>query len=124
MVRSIKAIYNQDSGLMKPTEIKRLNEGGLEITWDNGEIVKLFSKTLRELCPCALCKEQRGDTTHSKPLTGKPTSLKIVEHSKDEALSLKSISAVGTYAISIRWGDGHDTGIYTFPYLYELSKKS
>ena len=107
----------------KPTEIKRLNEASLRITWENGEIVTLSSKTLRELCPCALCKEQRGDTTHSKPLTSKPSKLKIVEHTKDESLSLQSVSAVGTYAISLSWGDGHDTGIYTYQYLLELSKQ-
>lgn len=105
---------------MKPIEIRR-EEDSLKIKWDNGQVAIIPSKTLRELCPCAVCKEQRGDTSHSKPLTGKPSSLRIVEHSKDESLSLQSVSAVGTYAIALTWGDGHNTGIYTFPYLLELS---
>ncbi|HEY1266366.1 MAG TPA: gamma-butyrobetaine hydroxylase-like domain-containing protein [Candidatus Binatia bacterium] len=27
---------------------------------------------------------------------------------------------VGNYAIMFRWGDGHETGIYTFQYLRSL----
>ena len=30
---------------------------------------------------------------------------------------LKSIDAVGPYAVQLVWGDGHRTGIYTFYYL-------
>jgi len=37
---------------------------------------------------------------------------------------LESINAVGNYAISPRWADGHETGIYTFEYLRTLSEQS
>ena len=30
------------------------------------------------------------------------------------------IDPVGSYAIQIRWSDGHDTGLYSWRYLYEL----
>jgi DUF971 family protein len=36
---------------------------------------------------------------------------------------LESISSVGNYAISPRWADGHETGIYTFEYLRTLSEQ-
>jgi DUF971 family protein len=31
-----------------------------------------------------------------------------------------SIVAVGNYAIQITWGDGHNTGIYTYEHLRSL----
>jgi DUF971 family protein len=34
---------------------------------------------------------------------------------------VKSIQQVGVYAIQIAWGDGHNTGIYTWDYLKQLS---
>ena len=30
------------------------------------------------------------------------------------------IEGVGRYAIQISWSDGHDTGIFSWPYLYQL----
>jgi len=34
--------------------------------------------------------------------------------------ALKEIWAVGQYALGMSWGDGHNTGIYTFDFLREL----
>ena len=33
---------------------------------------------------------------------------------------LNSIQTVGNYALQLIWGDGHQTGIYTFDYLREI----
>jgi DUF971 family protein len=30
---------------------------------------------------------------------------------------------VGNYALNPRWSDGHETGIYTFEYLRDLSER-
>lgn len=109
---------------LRPVECKRLGGDGIALTWSDETTQQISSKTLRENCPCAGCKERRGDTSHAKPITGKPGSLKIVESSLDEELRLDQIWAVGQYAIGFRWGDGHDTGIYTYQLLYELGKNS
>ena len=37
-----------------------------------------------------------------------------------ENVSIQNIVPVGNYAIQIIYDDGHDTGIYSFEYLYEL----
>jgi len=34
---------------------------------------------------------------------------------------LKKIEIVGNYSIQPHWGDGHQTGLYTFDYLHKLS---
>jgi DUF971 family protein len=35
-------------------------------------------------------------------------------------VELKNVAVVGKYALSLSWGDGHDTGIYSYRYLREL----
>ena len=37
-----------------------------------------------------------------------------------ENVSIQSIVPVGNYAVQIVYDDGHDTGIYSWEYLYEL----
>jgi len=32
-------------------------------------------------------------------------------------LELRELSPVGNYALGMRWGDGHEAGIYSFRYL-------
>jgi DUF971 family protein len=105
----------------KPSEIKRNDSKGITITWQDGITSAITAALLRSSCPCAACKEKRGDTSHAKPLTAKKRSLTIVEASLDQELDLKEIWGIGNYAIGLRWGDGHDSGIYTFEYLRELS---
>ena len=104
-----------------PKEIKRLDTNGLKITWSDGAIHELTSEVLRKECPCAGCREARGDNSHAKPLTGKKRSLGIVQNTVEEQLSLEEIWGVGQYAIGLKWADGHNSGIYTFDYLRELA---
>jgi DUF971 family protein len=104
-----------------PRQIKREGTSGLHITWTDNSESHLSSETLRRQCPCAECREKRGDNSHSKPLTGKKRSLSIVQNTLEEQLGLEAIWGVGQYAIGIRWNDGHDSGIYTFELLAELA---
>lgn len=108
--------------LNTPREIKRMESTGLRVTWQDGSIQELTSEVLRKRCPCAECRELRGDESHAKPLTGKKRSLAIVQNTIDEELALEEIWGVGQYAIGIRWADGHSSGIYTFVYLRELGQ--
>ena len=110
-----------------PTQIERLQENsqghGMKILWSDGDESLLPSKELRKNCPCASCLEQRGDTSHAKPLSGRASLLKVIDAEEKEETDLQEVWAVGNYAIGMRWADGHDTGIYTFKHLRELSAK-
>lgn len=109
----------------QPQQIVRVPDRGLEVTWSDGSVATISAGDLRRACPCASCREQRGEGQHDKPLgTGTKSRLAIVEHSAQESLSLESVRAVGSYAIGLRWADGHDTGIYSFELLEDLSRKS
>ena len=40
----------------------------------------------------------------------------------DTSITWRDLETVGTYALKLVWGDGHDTGIYTFRYLRDLCR--
>ena len=107
---------------LQPTTIKRFDDQ-LSIQWNDGSSALIPATTLRNSCPCAGCKEQRGDTTHSQPLTGRKSLLKVIDHAAKESLNLTEVWAVGSYAVGMRWLDGHDTGIYPYGLLWELGTR-
>lgn len=113
-----------------PVEIRRQLDpktshgNALLITWSSGETSLIDSQALRLACPCATCQETRGDTSHAKPLGGKSSFLRVVKATADESSDLQEIWAIGNYAIGIRWGDAHDTGIYPYVLLQKLAEEA
>ncbi|HVT61135.1 MAG TPA: DUF971 domain-containing protein [Thermoanaerobaculia bacterium] len=90
-----------------PTEVRRLPEQRqLRITWNDGHAAEYDYDYLRGWCPCAACQGHSSIQIHYQPPTHPVTA--------------ESIQAIGNYAISIRWSDGHATGIYRFEFLREL----
>jgi DUF971 family protein len=112
-----------------PIEVKRISTKsqdkgsigtGIEINWSNGANNIFSSRTLRVYCPCAECREKRGDINHSKPISNKSSPLTILSATEDEETNLVSIWAIGNYALGILWGDNHDSGIFSYEYLRHL----
>ncbi|MDH3638271.1 MAG: DUF971 domain-containing protein [Gammaproteobacteria bacterium] len=93
----------------KPTDIKlRQKQRILELTFDDGGHYELPCEYLRVYSPSA---EVRGHGPGQEVLQiGK------------EGVNIVAIEPVGTYAIVLRFDDGHDTGIYSWDTLYELAK--
>ena len=80
----------------------------LEIAFSDGRTFRLPYEFLRVYSPSA---EVRGHGAGQEVLqTGK----KNVE--------IRSVEAVGSYAIQPAFSDGHSTGIYSWDYLYELGE--
>jgi DUF971 family protein len=50
---------------------------------------------------------------------GRPADKLLLQKTQNEALNLEAAKPVGSYAIQFAWSDGHDSGIYTWQYLYE-----
>lgn len=90
-----------------PTEIKLHQKSRLlEITFANGMHFMLDYEFLRVYSPSA---EVRGHGPGQEVLqTGKRN------------VEIRDIEAIGSYAIQPKFSDGHDTGIYSWDYLYEL----
>ncbi len=93
-----------------PTEIKLHQQSRiLEIAFNDGTRVNMPCEYLRVFSPSA---EVRGHGPGQEVLqVGK----KYVE--------IKAIEPVGQYAVVLVFSDGHDSGIYSWDYLYDLGKK-
>lgn len=87
---------------------------GIMIEWADGHTAIYPFSYLRKACPCALCKGERT------PLDLAPLALPVLKNIPPEAFEAKDMFKVGRYAIGFRWGDSHDTGIYTFDYLRKM----
>ncbi len=94
---------------MKPIKIKVRENQYLDITWENEEVKSIKLSNLRNACPCAICNAEKDEWSKTYIPLYTLAQLKI-----------KNINIVGTYAIGIEWGDGHNTGLYDYEYLYNL----
>lgn len=98
----------RDESTPKPTEIKlHTKSRRLEIAFADGSRFHLPCEYLRVYSPSA---EVRGH--------GGPGQEKL-EVGK-ERVNIDSVEPVGNYAIKLNFDDGHDTGLYSWEYLYRL----
>ena len=82
----------------------------LQVQFADGARYNLSAEYLRAESPSA---EVRG---HG------PRQRQIAPGKRDVAII--GIEAVGNYAVRLIFDDRHDTGIYSFDYLYELARAS
>ena len=94
---------------MKPVPVKVKAPHGarvMQIEWSDGHLGVYPHEVLRGLCPCATCQG------HSGQIRFKPGG----------DLDLRELTPVGNYALGLKWGDGHSSGIYDFSYLRTLCR--
>ena len=93
-----------------PTSIKvKKAESVLEITWGDGPPARISMRDLRCSCPCAACiDEHSGRKTLDDGTV--PTDVGVTD-----------MQLVGSYAAHFVFTDGHETGIYSWDYLYHLT---
>ena len=81
----------------------------LEVVFDGGERFELPAEYLRVHSPSA---EVQGHGIETGVLvTGK------------ENVGISAVEPVGHYAVRLQFDDGHNTGLYTWKYLYELGRE-
>lgn len=84
------------------TEIELDREHELRIEFDDGERAVFALIELRQACPCATCRGRRE--VDQAPYAG-------------ATIAARDAELHGNWGIAIRWSDGHDTGIYSWPIL-------
>ena len=95
---------------MQPTAIELHKKSRkLELRYSNSETLVLDAEYLRVYSPSA---EVRGHHP----------SQAVLQHGK-QGVGIKTISPIGNYAIQIGFDDDHNTGIYSWDYLYQLGKE-
>lgn len=93
-----------------PTEI-RLHQASrlLEIHFDNNKECMLSCEFLRVYSPSA-------------EVQGHGPGQSVLQTDKED-VNIVRIEPVGNYAIKLFFSDGHDTGLYSWDYLYDLASR-
>lgn len=92
-----------------PLEIRlRTNSRLLVVSFDDGSEFEYSFEYLRTHSPSAEVK-------------GHGPGQEVLQTGKEDVV-LKSVEPVGHYAVRLVFDDGHDSGLYTWPYLYELGQ--
>jgi ATP-binding protein involved in chromosome partitioning len=81
----------------------------LTVTFESGPGHELSAELLRVLSPSA---EVQGHSPEQRVTVSGKRNVKI-----------KDLRPVGNYAMRIAFDDGHDTGLYTWTYLGQLSRE-
>ncbi len=98
-----------DSNTPRPIDIK-LHQASklLEIKFDNNMDCMLSCEFLRVYSPSA---EVRGHGAGQE----------VLQIGKED-VNISAIEPVGNYAVKLMFTDGHDTGLYSWDYLYYLGE--
>ena len=98
-----------------PTNLEMADDEQLVIEWSDGRKLVYRVAELRDKCPCATCRERRGQQSNA-PI------LPVITTAEAAPVRIRSMKPVGNYAYSIAFSDDHDTGIYTFDLLRQLGE--
>jgi DUF971 family protein len=93
-----------------PTDLQvSADKRNLAVTFEGGETHTLSAEYLRIASPSA---EVQGHTAaERKTVPGKRT------------VAIRDVKPVGNYAVRIVFDDGHDSGLFTWPYLATLGRE-
>ncbi len=104
-----RAAADDFSTVVWPVEVRlKKEEKRLEIDFEDGRSFSLPAELLRVESPSA---EVQGHGPSQKTIvTGR------------RHVGIMALEAVGNYAVRIKFDDLHDTGIYSWQYLYKLGQ--
>ena len=92
----------------RPTRVQPFPNGELGVVWNDGHESYYPGHYMRCACGCAKCVDE---------VSGK----KVLDDSRvPQDVHLVEMHPVGNYGVSVKWSDGHDTGIYPFDRLRKL----
>jgi DUF971 family protein len=93
-----------------PTDIKLHSRSRiLDVTFDDGVNFRLSCELLRVYSPSAAVR-------------GHGPGQEVLQLDKEQ-VNIKAIEPVGMYAVKLVFDDGHDSGLYSWQYLYELGEE-
>lgn len=85
-----------------------INDQRLSITWADGHKSEYPAGYVRAACQCAACVSE---------ITGERT---LDRNSIPENIHFLTAEPTGHYAITAKFSDHHDTGIFTFEFLRQI----
>lgn len=94
----------------RPSEIRlKREEKILEIDFEDGKTMAIPAELLRVESPSA--EVQGHGPSQKKTIAGR------------RHVGIMNIEAVGNYAIKLKFDDMHDTGIFSWDYLYDMGER-
>jgi len=97
--------------MVEPRQIIEESDSEISILWSDETESRYSAAQLRKACPCAGCV---NEWTGEKILKAETVA---------EDMSFSSIAIVGRYALNFNFTDGHDTGIFSFQFLKQLTER-
>jgi DUF971 family protein len=89
-----------------PLDVQVKNENGVVVVkWGDGHTSTLPMRRLRGYCPCALCQGHES---------GK------LKWQENKVTGIFDVELVGRYAVTFKFADGHNTGIFRWDTLRKL----
>jgi DUF971 family protein len=96
--------------MIEPIELRLCDAGtALEIDWSDHRPSRLSARRLRDACRCAECTRAKVD--------GRALP-------RDNEIAVSAIDPVGSYAVNLRFSDGHARGIFPWAYLREITAEA
>ncbi|MEM6364092.1 MAG: DUF971 domain-containing protein [Planctomycetota bacterium] len=97
---------------------RQTGQQGIAITWTDGHVSRWTARQLRDACPCATCREKRGQIEGSESSAEKASPmLPVLSAAEAQPLSIAAMRPAGSYAYNIAFSDGHSSGLFTFDRL-------
>ena len=100
----------KEGGGVSIKKLGALGQSEILIEWSDASLGVYSARELRLACPCAACV---NEMTGQRTLDPDKVQQDVV------ALEMKP---VGRYALHIAWSDGHNTGLYGYRFLKNLSQ--
>ena len=96
--------------LLQPVKISKTPNNEVRFDWNDDSFSVINLKELRAACPCALCVDEH-------------TGERILDvKSIPEDILIVNLRSMGRYAVGITWTDGHQSGIYPYRQLKNLTE--
>ena len=99
----------------KSVQVNVTSGTGMQILWNDGHESSYTFTWLRDACPCAMCDEERTGSGRAIGAAPKPEPGTLPMYRPP--VRPNEITPVGKYAISFKWNDGHQHGIYSWEFL-------
>lgn len=102
--------------VLKPVSITADRQAGeMTVEWNDRHTSVYGFTLLRRACPCAECRGGHANM-------GSEPDPEVFSLPREDNLEtrMRSIEAVGSYALTIEWEDGHHYGIYNWNFLRNL----
>jgi len=98
---------------LAPVRIEAIGDE-LALLWNDGGESYLKLEPLRRACPCASCGGEPD-------VLGRIVRPTVFYKANGDSFVLKGWQVVGGYSLQLTWGDGHNTGLYSYAFLKKLS---